>query len=119
TPLDIPALHLLVESAYRGRASRRGWTTEADLLDGQRTDPEVLATLIADPNQRIMVWEHAGELIGCYQLTRHDGGVTFGMYAVSPTSQNRGYGKALLEHAETTCVAEWGAEALRMHVLRQ
>ena len=30
---DIPALHRLIESAYRGEASRAGWTTEADLLD--------------------------------------------------------------------------------------
>ncbi|HVL42444.1 MAG TPA: GNAT family N-acetyltransferase, partial [Brevundimonas sp.] len=48
---DIPALHLLIESAYRGEASRAGWTTEADLLDGQRTDPEGLADILADPKQ--------------------------------------------------------------------
>lgn len=116
---DIPALHHLVESAYRGVASRSGWTTEADLLDGQRTDQDALATLIADPNERIMVWERAGELIGCYQLTLHGDGATFGMYAVSPIRQNAGYGKVLLAHAESTCVTEWGVDVLRMHVLRQ
>ena len=45
---DIPALHRLIESAYRGEASRAGWTTEADLLAGQRTDPEDLATLLEE-----------------------------------------------------------------------
>ena len=43
TAADIPALHALIESAYRGEVSRAGWTTEADLLDGQRTDPDDLA----------------------------------------------------------------------------
>lgn len=119
TPVDIPALHRLVESAYRGQPSRRGWTTEADLLDGQRTDPDALATLMTDANERIMVWERAGELIACYQLTLNEDGATFGMYAVSPPCQNGGYGKALLKHAESTCVAEWGVSVLRMHVLRQ
>ena len=44
---DIPALVSLVESAYRGDASRAGWTTEADLLEGQRT--AVLAVLAEHP----------------------------------------------------------------------
>src|SRR5690554_4527320 len=39
---DIPAIVGLVTRAYRGEASRAGWTTEADLLEGQRIDPEVL-----------------------------------------------------------------------------
>ncbi|CAM5672839.1 hypothetical protein SCYAM73S_02865 [Streptomyces cyaneofuscatus] len=34
---DVPALVALVESAYRGDSSRAGWTTEADILQGQRT----------------------------------------------------------------------------------
>ena len=35
---DIEALHALVEGAYRGESAKRGWTHEADLLGGQRTD---------------------------------------------------------------------------------
>ncbi len=40
THTNIHAVVALVESAYRGDASRVGWTTEADLLDGQRTDAD-------------------------------------------------------------------------------
>lgn len=39
---DIPALLDLVTSAYRGDASRQGWTSEADLIDGQRLDADLL-----------------------------------------------------------------------------
>jgi hypothetical protein len=35
---DVGAIVGLVDSAYRGDASRAGWTTEADLLDAQRLD---------------------------------------------------------------------------------
>jgi hypothetical protein len=47
TVADVPALVALVNSAYRGDSSRAGWTTEADLLGGQRIDAERLADTIA------------------------------------------------------------------------
>ena len=40
---DLPALHALVEGAYRGDSARRGWTHEAVMLGGQRTDQASLA----------------------------------------------------------------------------
>ena len=52
---DIPALHALIESAYRGDSARRGWSHEADLLDGQRTDLASLAAMLADPAQHLLV----------------------------------------------------------------
>ena len=42
TPADALAIAQLVSGAYRSDASRAGWTTEADLLGGQRTDPEAI-----------------------------------------------------------------------------
>ena len=39
---DVGAIVGLIDSAYRGDASRAGWTTEADLLDSQRTDTEAV-----------------------------------------------------------------------------
>ena len=42
TETDIPALDKLVNSAYRGDSSKKGWTTEADLLDGSRTDEDAI-----------------------------------------------------------------------------
>ena len=62
TPDDIPALHALVESAYRGDSARAGWSHEADLLGGQRIDGESLAEIIADPSQHLLVL-HDGEAI--------------------------------------------------------
>ena len=64
---DIPALVALVTSAYRGDVSRQGWTTEADLLDGQRIDPDVLARDIGRARSRILVAERGGEMLACAQ----------------------------------------------------
>ena len=48
-PEDVPAIVALVESAYRGDVSRTGWTTEADLLDGQRIDANGIAADLDRP----------------------------------------------------------------------
>ena len=68
---DLPAIAALVNSAYRGETSRQGWTTEADYLDGQRTDAGTLAAdLAANPAARLMLWRDAddGALLGAVWL---------------------------------------------------
>ncbi|MEU3191277.1 N-acetyltransferase [Streptomyces sp. NPDC006992] len=116
---DIPALTALVESAYRGEASRAGWTTEADLLDGQRTDPEGVAAVVRDPKSILLVVERDGALVACCQLEHRGAEAYFGMFAVSPLLQGGGVGRAVLAEAERTVRAEWGTERMRMQVIRQ
>jgi len=43
TKTDVPELNKLVNSAYRGETSKKGWTTEANLLEGTSTDCNVYA----------------------------------------------------------------------------
>ncbi len=57
---DTGAIVALVESAYRGDASRQGWTTEADMLDGQRTDPLTVAGLLGRPQCNVLLAEADG-----------------------------------------------------------
>ncbi|WP_431980389.1 GNAT family N-acetyltransferase [Streptomyces qinglanensis] len=116
---DVPALTALVESAYRGEASRAGWTTEADLLEGQRTDPEGVAAVVRDPESILLVVERDGALVACCQLEHRGAEAYFGMFAVSPLLQGGGVGRAVLAEAERTVRAEWGAERMRMQVIRQ
>ena len=91
---DVPALVALIESAYRGDASRIGWTTEADLLEGQRTDPEGIAAVVASPGSIMLAVERDGELVACCQLEHRGEHAYFGMFAVSPELQGAGLGKA-------------------------
>lgn len=49
---DVTAVVGLVESAYRGESSRAGWTTEADILGGQRTDPQGVLEVIPRSRSR-------------------------------------------------------------------
>lgn len=116
---DIHALVALMESAYRGDSSRAGWTTEADLLEGQRTDPEGVADVVAGAGSVMLAVERAATLVGCCQLERRGDVAYFGMFAVRPELQGAGLGKAVLAEAERTVVAEWGAREMQMTVIRQ
>ncbi|MFC5889442.1 GNAT family N-acetyltransferase [Kitasatospora sp. CM 4170] len=119
TVADVPALVELVESAYRGDASRTGWTTEADLLDGQRTDAEGVTAAVTNPDGVVLVAEPDGELIACCQLERRGRHAYFGMFSVSPAHQGGGLGRAVLAEAERFAEEEWGAVELEMTVIEQ
>ncbi len=117
TQADVPALVELVTSAYRGEASRVGWTTEADLLDGNRIVPEVLLADIARPRSRIVLAERDGALLGCAHVAEEDGAGYFGMFAVRPELQGSGLGRTILAEAERVAAVDWQLALMRMTVI--
>ena len=117
TPADVPALVALVESAYRGDASRAGWTTEADILEGRRTDPEGVLAVIEKPDGRLVAVESGGELVACCQLERRGEHAYFGMFAVRPALQGAGLGKVVIAEAERFARDEWNAVEMHMTVI--
>ena len=117
TAADVPALVALVERAYRGDASRAGWTTEADLLGGQRTDPEGVAAVVDAPSGRMLVADLDGAPAACCQLEHRGDHAYFGMFAVDPGLQGGGLGKKVLREAERLAREEWGAAEMRMTVI--
>src|SRR5690349_8461319 len=79
---DVAAIVALVESAYRGDSSRAGWTTEADLLDGQRIDVVGVAEIVVRRGSRVLLAEANGELLACCHLEKQGGSCYFGMFSV-------------------------------------
>ena len=117
---DVDAIVAMVESAYRGDASRQGWTTEADMLDGQRTDADSVRALIQKEGSRVVLAERDGELVACAHLDRHDGDACgFGMFSVRPQLQGRGIGNALIRECERLARTEWRCRVVDMSVIRQ
>ena len=117
---DADALVALIRSAYRGEASRQGWTSEADLVDGDRIDADQVRAMIANPGSVLIVVDGDDGPIGCCQVEERGGQVTyFGTFAVSPAAQGGGIGRALMAEAEREAVARFGASVLEMTVLAQ
>lgn len=117
TPDDVGAIVALVESAYRGEASRAGWTTEADLLDGRRTGPEDVLAQLARPQSRMLLAERDGELLACAHVAVEDGAGYFGMFSVRPGLQGAGIGGQVLAEAERFARDEFGMDVMRMTVI--
>src|SRR5579872_901331 len=97
---DISGLVPLVNSAYRGGEGPRGWTDEAHLLEGPRTDAEGIAGLLGNPDAAILKYcDDAGGLAGCMYLSKKGDDLYLGMLSVRPALQGRGIGKELLAAA--------------------
>ncbi len=117
---DAPGIVALVDSAYRGEASRAGWTTEADLLDGRRTDNEAVLAVVRSANGVMMIAEDDGRLVGCCQLERRAGDVAyFGMFSIRPGEQGQGLGRLVLAQAERVARDGWSSRTMVMTVLMQ
>ncbi len=120
-PSDADALVALVESAYRGDASKQGWTTEADMLGGRRTGADDILACIERPQSVILVAERAAdardELLACAHIAVEDGAGYFGMFSVRPHLQGGGVGKVVIAEAERIVRDDWKLPAMRMTVI--
>jgi N-acetylglutamate synthase-like GNAT family acetyltransferase len=117
---DLPALHRLIESAYRGDSARSGWTHEADLLFDPRITPEELSAIIAGPSHAMLVAPSAAGLEGCVHVSDLGGGVAYlSLLAVSPARQAGALGKALIGAAETFAAWAFGAREMQLSAIDQ
>ncbi|MEG3192155.1 GNAT family N-acetyltransferase [Lysobacter sp. D1-1-M9] len=120
---DVPALVALVESAYRGDASRAGWTTEADLLGGRRTGADDIVACIQRERSVMLIGERDGALLACAHVAMERGSGNeagagyFGMFSVRPELQGDGIGKAVLREAERIVREDWQLPLIRMTVI--
>jgi ribosomal protein S18 acetylase RimI-like enzyme len=114
---DADAVVELIESAYRGDSSRAGWTTEADILEGQRTDLQGVLEVIKSPGGKMLTVWRQDQLVACCQLEHRGDHAYFGMFAVSPTLQGAGLGKLVIAEAERQAREGWGATEMHMTVI--
>ncbi|NYT40065.1 GNAT family N-acetyltransferase [Sphingomonas sp. R-74633] len=116
---DLPALHPVIERAYRGETARAGWTHEADLIiEGTRTDLTTLTAIVDDPAQRLLVAIGENGPIGCVQvISKGDGLAYLGLLCVNPGLQDAGLGKRLVTAAEDCARDTFGANAMEMTVI--
>jgi GNAT superfamily N-acetyltransferase len=118
TSADAPLIAALVNSAYRGDSSRAGWTTEADLISGARTDEGEIRRLLAESGSMILLCLQAGEIIGSVHLKQTDAASAYlGLFVVRPTLQGGGIGKEFIQAAERAAQERFGITRMWMTVI--
>lgn len=116
-PTDAESIAALVNSAYRGEYSKQGWTTEAELLDGSRTDAQEVQQLISQSGSIILLCLQGSKILGSVHIEHAGDHADLGMFVVEPGLQGQGVGKRLLALAEKTAQQEWAATRMVMHVI--
>ena len=118
---DAQAIAALINSAYRGESSRKGWTTEADILDGLRTTTAEVGKIIKRDNAFMLIGVLNDEIVATicceWQELAFKNTVRFGMIAVKPSLQNKGYGKSLIKAAEAMTLRQWRVAGFHMAVI--
>ena len=115
---DVEGLARLVNSAYRGQSSRRGWTTEDHLLGGQRTDAAAIAHIIDMPGHVILVLRKDIDICGCVLLEEKADRICYlGMLTVRPDLQASGIGRRLLAAGEAWAIEHFGSLHVEMTVI--
>ena len=114
---DVPKLVELVNSAYRGESSKKGWTTEADLLGGIRTDEDAMKEMVLQADAAVLKYvDEESKINGCVYLKKQDKSLYLGMLTVRPDIQAQGIGKNLLNAAEDYA-KELGLNSIIMTVI--
>jgi ribosomal protein S18 acetylase RimI-like enzyme len=117
TITDIPALVTLLNEAYRGEASQRGWTSEAHLISGEtRTNEENVQDILQLPGSIFYVYTVNDKILGCVNLQQKEELLYLGMLCVSPLLQGKGIGKKLLQQADEHA-RQLGCHTIQMTVI--
>jgi ribosomal protein S18 acetylase RimI-like enzyme len=114
----IPAIVTLLNIAYRGESSRKGWTTEADLIAGEvRTDFNNVLETKRIPGSLFLTYnDDNGRIIGCVNLQKQESRIYLGMFSVLPDLQGGGIGKKLLQAADEYALSV-GCHSIYMSVI--
>lgn len=119
-PADVESLVRLIRSAYRGESSRQGWTSEADLVGGDRISAEQVLAMIEGPDSIMLVFDEGDSIIACCHVEDRGSNLAyFGTFAVAPTEQGVGLGRRVLAEAERSAVLRFGSAVLELAVLAQ
>lgn len=103
---DSAAITRLLNSAYRGEESKKGWTTEAHLIAGPTRSDETEIIQLLNTAVFLKYTDEKGRLTGCVNLQQHGQRIYLGMFSVSPELQGGGIGKSILGAAEEYALAQ-------------
>lgn len=111
-------VHPVIERAYRGDSARLGWTHEADLVGGARTDAATLRSLVTDPASRLLIAWQGDTPVGCVNIADRGERLAYlGLLCIEPALQGAGLGNRLMAAAEDAARTSFNATRIEMTVI--
>lgn len=107
----------LVNSVYRGENSKKGWTTEADILGGIRISAEKVRDIISSKNNVILLASLDDKIIGSVHLEKKGNICWLGMLSVDVDFQTYGLGKMMIEKSEEFAKETFNSSEMKMKVI--
>lgn len=98
----LPRIEVLLNHAYRGEESKKGWTSETHLIDGVvRSSLKTITETYNKQGSVFLLYSHENNIEGCVNLQiQNSSQLYLGMFAVNPIKQGLGIGKSLLKASE-------------------
>lgn len=123
TEEDSELLTNLVNMSYSGELSNQGWTNENGLVVGSRTTVDKILNILKNDQYVILIFfdpiNH--HLIGCISIQHksESNAACLSIFAVRPDQQARGYGKFILNTAESYAKDQWNVKSIELNVILQ
>ncbi len=106
----------LVNLTYRGEI---GWTKETHIIQGDRTNHHEIASAISNPYSHFFVVNQHQRLASCIYIAQDKDTAFIGFFSVHPDLQGKGYGKHVLNQAETFAQEKLSVNKYVMFVVSQ
>ncbi len=120
---DLPALHRIVNAAYRSpQGYGKSWTGEGHLITGDRITEQSLRAKLEGPIHVTVALLADGTCVGCVEVdpvSDATGVVTIGMLSVDPHQQSAGTGRVLFAAAEDAAWNVFKANTIELWALRK
>jgi len=98
---DIPELIKVVNDAYRGEESKKGWTSPAYFVGGDiRIDEQAMMKMFQNSTAVVLKYVEDEKIVGCVYLEKQGVDLYLGMLSVLPDLQGKNIGNKLLVAAE-------------------
>ena len=117
SPADAEAIATLVNAAYRPEPGASGWTHEAHLVAGNRSNANQVIECIAKQGSCVLLGLHGSDIVACVHLEKNGDDGYIGMLSVEPTLQGTGIGKQMLAYAENHAKTIFACKKLVMVVI--
>ena len=115
---DSSAIASLVNAAYRPGTNKSGWTHESEIVDGDRISIEQVNALFSEISLLFVAVEDK-KIIACVHLAIEGDSGHIGMLATDPEIQAKGWGKLMLENAESYAMDKCAVKRFEMVVISQ